>query len=202
MAQCWHVMTSHSLLGKAGNRLVPRLPRCDAQCRFNYVYCFAHWGKLHPDPDVRCRTECCLALMDQQPMNRVAHCAEADRATPHNLYACPHLRSASVASVWCARQVCSGLKNTTFFTPLESAHILTNFSQLLWKLFWCGFHHYSSFVTIATETRLSTPLFYSRRFSMLDRLILAFYSADSIENWGLLFKAFLDTKRIFYCVQP
>ncbi len=45
--------------------------------------------------------------------------------------------------LWCHTH-CS-VKNTTFFTPLESTHIWTHFSRLLWKLFWCGFHHYSSF---------------------------------------------------------
>ncbi len=40
----------------------------------------------------RC-VERCLALMDQQPMDWVAHCAEADRAALHNLCTCPHLRS-------------------------------------------------------------------------------------------------------------
>ncbi len=36
-------------------------------------------------------------------------------------------------------------KKYYIFTPLESAHIWTHFSQLQWKLFWFGFHHYSSF---------------------------------------------------------
>ncbi len=57
---------------KARNRL---LLRHDARWRFNYVYCFACWGTLRTDPDVRCRTQCCLALMNWQLMDRVTHCA-------------------------------------------------------------------------------------------------------------------------------
>ncbi len=45
--------------------------------------------------------------------------------------------------LWCYTR-CS-VKNTMFFTPLESAHIWTHFSQLLRKLFCCSFHLYSSF---------------------------------------------------------
>ncbi len=38
-------------------------------------------------------TEHCLALMDQQPMDRVVHYTEADCAMLSDLHACPHLHS-------------------------------------------------------------------------------------------------------------
>ncbi len=60
---------------------------------WQYIYCFVRWGKLGTDPDVRCCTKRCLALMDRQPIDRVVHCAEADCATPHNSRACLHLCS-------------------------------------------------------------------------------------------------------------
>ncbi len=35
------------------------------------------------------------------------------------------------------------------------------------------------------RTLAPRTIFHSRRFSMFDRLVLAFYLADSIENWGV-----------------
>ncbi len=38
-------------------------------------------------------TECCLALMDQQPTDRATHCSEVDCIALCDLHACPHWRS-------------------------------------------------------------------------------------------------------------
>ncbi len=63
----------------------------------------------------RC-AEHCHALTDWQPMDRVVHRAEADRATPHNLRACLHLRITS--SIGCL----STVRCASVFPALRMSH--------------------------------------------------------------------------------
>ncbi len=86
----------------------PNLPRCDARCRFNYVYCFTRGGKLRTNPDVRSAASfwwtdsrwigSCTAL------RQIASC----HTTCTYVHSCTACRI-SVASVRCAAQVCSQL---------------------------------------------------------------------------------------------
>ncbi len=75
-------------------------------------------------PDVRCCTECCLALMDQQPMDRVMRRAEVDCVVLHNLCACSHLRS--VPHIGCLSLVCC----TSVFPASDSLSVLNESMEL------------------------------------------------------------------------
>ncbi len=68
-----------------------------------------------------------LALMDRQPMDRVAHRAEADCATPHNLRTCPHLRSAPCSGCFSVVR-CASVPSCTWampwvFTPIKAVRM-------------------------------------------------------------------------------
>ncbi len=61
--------------------------------------CLSRLSTLQIGPNIcpHCsHTEHCLALMDRQPMDQDAPSAEAVCIMPHDLHACPHLRSASL----------------------------------------------------------------------------------------------------------
>ncbi len=59
----------------------------------------------------------------------------------------------------------------------------------------------SLYMWLLPQKRVLAPrtLFHSRRFLMFDCLILAFYSADSIENWGVFLSYNRESKSNFFC---
>ncbi len=82
-------------------------------------------------------TEHCLALMDRQPIDRTAHCAEAYCAAPCDLHACSHLQSmlrwGCLSTAWCASlfsalHVCTRL-NCSSVTSACDTIISTHSSQ-------------------------------------------------------------------------
>ncbi len=91
---------------KAGNRLAPRLLRCNARCRFNNVYCFLRWAKLRTDLDARSAASLWWTnswwIGSYTTLRQIA----PRRTTCAHAHTCTACR-ALVASVRCAAQVCS-----------------------------------------------------------------------------------------------